>query len=483
MTQNPRAEGGDRKGDVGPDLRSPRSGLPKRPSIDSVTTINDDGSRYFVHPADVRGPWTTGRRLVAVVLMAVYVSLPFIPINGAPAVFLDVAHRKFHLFGLTLMFQDLWLLFFLITGLGFTLFLITAIVGRIWCGWACPQTVFLDHIIRRIERVIDGDAVARRKLEDAPLTAGKAIRRVVKHVLFFVFAALIAHLFMAYFVSVPELYRMAHRSPLENWGTFLFVFGMTSALYFDFAWFREQFCIILCPYGRLQSALIDDNSIVIGYDEKRGEPRGKTGTGDCIDCRRCVQVCPTGIDIRQGLQLECIGCEACIDACDEVMVRLDRKKGLIRHDSLNALAGRASKFLRPRLFLYLFFALAGATVFAFATTQVKPVILSVLRMQGSPYIRDESVIRNNFYLRLSNKRGSEHTYKIELVSPQAGLQATGATSAPVTLGPREEIQEPLILTVPDKDFHGQFDVEVNVVGESGRVETSRKIPFLGPFRE
>ncbi len=458
---------------------------PKRPSVDSVTTINEDGSRYFVHPADVSGPWTRARQVVALLLIAVYVALPFVPVNGAPAVFLDIAHRRFHLFGITLMFQDLWLLFFLITGMGFTLFLVTAIIGRVWCGWACPQTVFLDHVIRRIERLIDGDAVARRRLEDVPLGFGKAVRRVVKHALFFLFAALIAHLFMSYFVSVPELYRMAHLSPLENWGTFLFVFGMSTALYFDFAWFREQFCIILCPYGRLQSALIDDNSIVIGYDEKRGEPRGKPGatTGDCIDCRRCVQVCPTGIDIRQGLQLECIACTACIDACDEVMARLNRPKGLIRHDSLNALAGRASKFLRPRLFLYLFFAVAGASVFAFATTQVKPVVLSVLRMQGAPYIRDESIVRNNFYLRLSNKRGGAHTYRIEVNAPQPGLQSAGATSGPVTLGPGEEIQDPLILTVPDADFRGGFDVEVRVIGESGAVESSRKIPFLGPFRE
>ncbi len=457
----------------------------KRPSTDSVTTINDDGSRYFVHPADVSGPWTTARRLAGAILLAIYIAMPLVPINGAPAVFLDVIHRKFHLFGITLMFQDLWLLFFLITGVGFTLFLVTAIIGRVWCGWACPQTVFLDHIIRRIERFTDGDAISRRKLDAAPLSAGKFMRRIVKHGLFFFVAALIAHLFLSYFVSIPELYRMMHASPLENWGLFLFVFAMTAALYFDFAWFREQFCIILCPYGRLQSALIDDNSVVIGYDEKRGEPRGKPGdtTGDCIDCRRCVQVCPTGIDIRQGLQMECIACAACIDACDEVMVRLDRKKGLIRHDSLNALAGRASKFLRPRLFLYLFFAALGASVFAFATTQVKPVNLSVLRMEGAPYIRDTSDIRNNFFLRLANKRSTAHTYTIVLESPQKVLLSTGATSAPIRVEAGGEVQEPLILTVPDADFRGQFEVDVRVVGESGKVETSRKIPFLGPFRQ
>jgi cytochrome c oxidase accessory protein FixG len=263
------------------------------------------------------------------------------------------------------------------------------------------------------------------------------------------------------------------------------VFAVSAALYFDFAWFREQFCIVLCPYGRLQSALIDDNTVVVGYDEKRGEPRGKAGTttGDCVDCRRCVQVCPTGIDIRHGLQMECIACEACIDACDEVMVRLDRKKGLIRHNTMNALTGRVSKFLRPRLFLYAFFALAGMTVFLFATREVKPVVLSLARMQGAPYIRDAGLVRNNFMLRIGNKRPTEHTYRVVAEAPVEGFEALGASAKPIVLAPGEELTKPLILTVPDAAFRGQFEVEVRVLGENGEVENMRRIPFLGPFRE
>lgn len=458
---------------------------PKRPNRDSVTSINEDGSRYFIHPADVTGFWTRWRRVVAWGLMVFFVALPMVPIGGHPAVFLDVLGRKFHLFGLTLMFQDLWLLFFLITGVGFGLFLVTAVVGRIWCGWGCPQTVFLEHVFRRVERLIDGDALARRRLEDAPWSFGKGVRRVLKHGIFLVLAAAIAHLFLSYFVSLPVLWEMMHRAPTENWKLFVFVFGLTGLIYGDFAWFREQFCIVLCPYGRLQSVLIDDNSIVIGYDEKRGEPRGKAGTttGDCVDCRRCVQVCPTGIDIRQGLQLECIGCESCLDACDEIMVKLARPKGLIRHDSLNALAGRPAKLMRPRLLLYLFLALAGATVFFFAVQQVKPVILSVVRMQGAPYIRDEGTIRNNYLVRLANKRSVEQTYEIRLESAQAGLVAAGVTQHGVRLGPGEEIREPLIVTVPDAEFRGQFDLQIQVVGESGEVESELRMPFLGPFRE
>jgi cytochrome c oxidase accessory protein FixG len=458
---------------------------PKAPTIDSVTTINEDGSRYFVQPADVYGRFTLLRRLSAVFLIAVYVLLPFIKINGEPAVFLDLMHGKMHLFGITLMFQDLWLLFFLITGMGFSLFLVTAILGRIWCGWACPETVFLDHVFRRFERLIEGDAQARRNLDRAPWTAGKLVRRGLKHGIYIVLSALIAHMFLSYFVSLPVLYAMIHRSPLENWSVFLFVVSLTGILYFNFAWFREQFCIVLCPYGRLQSVLIDDNSIVVGYDELRGEPRGKPGegTGDCVDCRRCVQVCPTGIDIRQGLQLECISCAACVDACDDVMKKLGRRLGLVRHDSMNALAGKPTRFLRPRLFLYFFLMMVGAGVFLFATQQVKPVIVSVLRMQGSPYFRDDTTVRNNFLMRIANKLATPQTYIVSVESKVPGVEVAGGNNKTLRLGAGEEIQEPLILSLPDADFHGQFEVEVFIKGEGGKTETSRSVPFLGPFRE
>lgn len=457
----------------------------KAPTIDSVTTINPDGSRYFVHPADVRGFFTRWRRVTALLLIVVYVALPIVPINGKPAVFLDVLHRKLHLFGTTLMFQDIWLLFFLITGLGFGLFLVTSIVGRIWCGWACPQTVFLDHVFRRVERWIEGDSPARRKLDAAPWSPEKIFKRVLKHGVFVALSLAMANVFLSYFVSLPGLYQMMKQSPTEHWGAFLFAVTLAGLIYFNFAWFREQFCIAMCPYGRLQSALIDDNSIVIGYDAIRGEPRGKPAddTGDCVDCRRCVQVCPTGIDIRQGLQMECISCAACIDVCDEVMDRLDRPRGLIRHESLNALSGKASKFWRPRLFIYMALSLLGASVFLMASREVKPITVSVLRMQGAPYFRDASVVRNNFFLHIANKRSEPHEYKIETQSDNPNLQVVGKITSGIRLDGGEEVQEPLILTVPDKEFRGKFDVRINILNRGGKIEAERTVPFLGPYRE
>ena len=379
---------------------------PQKPNRDFVTTIREDGSRLFLHPADVNGWFTKARRWSGWLLIAVYLSLPWIPVGGHPAVFLDVADRRFHLFGFTLAFQDAWLMFFGITGLGFGLFFITALLGRVWCGWACPQTVFLEHVYRRIERWMEGDAVARRRLDAAPWTVLKFPRRGGKQVIFFAVSAVIAHLFLAYYVSIPELWTMMSEAPGVHWASFVFVFVFTAILYFNFAWFREQLCIVICPYGRLQSVLIDDHSLVIGYDAERGEPRGKVGTPDagaCVDCNRCVQVCPTGIDIRQGLQLECIGCAACVDACDDVMTKLKRPTGLVRYDSQAGFAGGVTKWVRGRTMLYFILLAIGMLVATWALSTVRPANLSVTRMMGGPYFVTTDEVRNQFLVRIINK--------------------------------------------------------------------------------
>ena len=483
-----------------------------RPVLDSVTTINADGSRYFLYPADTSGGFTHWRRISAGLLIAVYLLLPWIPVNGHPAVFLDLAERRFHFLGYTLAAQDVWLLFFGVSGLGFALFFLTALFGRLWCGWACPQTVFLDLVYRRIERWIEGDAPARRALAAAPLSADKFSRLVAKHALYVAASLVITHLFLAYFVSLPELWLFMHAAPGEHWAAFLFVFIAAGGLYFNFAWFREQLCIVICPYGRLQSALTDDHTMSIGYDARRGEPRGKQTTedrrqktddqtvgtvsarsaqssvlgslssgavGDCVDCNRCVQVCPTGIDIRHGLQMECIGCAACIDACDEIMAKVHRPVGLIRYDSFAGLTGGRTRWFRPRIVLYGVLLAIGATVAAFAFSTVKPANFLVYRAGGAAYFVGRDEVRDQFMVRLVNKRTTPATFIVSTEGLPAGLRQSGFES-PVTLAPMAESVSPLVLQIDRKVYTGPFKFTVRVRDAARTFTLAREVEFMGP---
>jgi cytochrome c oxidase accessory protein FixG len=453
------------------------------PSLDSVTTIRDDGSRQFIHPASVSGRFTRARSIAGLILMVVYIALPWVPINGHPAVFLDVLNRQFHLFGLTFVTQDLWLGFFAITGVGFSLFYITSLLGRVWCGWACPQTVFLD-IVRRIERLIEGDAPARKKLDSERWTGRKTLVRGGSRLALGVFAFLVAHVFLSYFVSIPHLYEMMTHNPAEHWGAFIFVFAMTFALWFDFTWFREQFCIILCPYGRIQSALTDDNTFNIGYDEKRGEPRGKKGVaaGDCIDCKKCVQVCPTGIDIRHGLQLECIGCAACVDACDGVMAKLERKPGLIRYDSFNGLKGKPRRIIRPRIIFYTVMLGIGMIALTIALSRFQSMTVSMNRLSSAAYFLDganEETIRNQFMVRIINKRNAAADFKIEIQNPPAGLEV-GGIEQHYNIPAQGAETVAMIMRLPRANFKMDIPLKVKISTLDGKSSVERTMKFLGP---
>ncbi len=455
------------------------------PRREELNSINDDGSRYIIHPADVRGAFTKARKIVAGFLILLYAALPWIPVNGYPAGYLDTELMRFHFMGLTFASQDMWLAFFLISGLGFGLFYVTALAGRVWCGWACPQTVFLEHVYRRVERWIEGDAQARKRLDNAPIGMERILKRGRKHVAFLVVSLLLAHVFMAYFLSVPNLWAMMHQAPGENWGVFLFVFVYSVALYFNFGWFREQLCIIICPYGRLQSALIDENSLVIGYDEKRGEPRGKPkneGVGDCVDCTRCVQVCPTGIDIRQGLQMECIGCSACIDACDSVMDKLNRPKGLIRYGSMNGLNGEKTKIVRPRIILYTVLLLIGALVLALSLRGVSETTITAWRVNGPPYFLEENRVRNQFFVRVTNKLNEPRSYRVSLEGMPEGTGTLGVDE-PFTIDGNGDVLRTVVLFVPNDIYDGGFETELRILNEEGETVAFRNLNFAGPNPE
>jgi cytochrome c oxidase accessory protein FixG len=272
------------------------------------------------------------------------------------------------------------------------------------------------------------------------------------------------------------------QSPSENWSAFVFVFLIAGALWFDLAWFREQFCIVLCPYGRLQSALIDNDSLVVGYDEKRGEPRGRKGTagaGACVDCLRCVQVCPTGIDIRQGLQMECIGCAACIDACDNVMDKLQRPRGLVRYDSRHGFEGKPTRWLRPRILLYTGLALLGAAALTYATSTLQSASVGLTRVTGIPYIVEAGVVRNQFFLRILNKRNAPVTFHVEVLGGPPNLHWSGAEDG-ITVAPLGEEMRTFVLTLSATELKEELPVRFRIVSTNGTI-VEKTATFLGPL--
>jgi cytochrome c oxidase accessory protein FixG len=452
---------------------------PEGPTLDKLAILDEQGHRKTVHPADVEGHRLQARRIVSTLLMGLFIVLPWVRMGGEPVVKLDIPRRSFHLFGHVFNGQDGFLLFFVLTGIGFTLITVSAMFGRLWCGWACPQTVWLEGLYRRIERVIDGPANERRALEDAPWTTKKVGKRALKWGAWLAISLFLGHTFVAYFVGAYELVGYLTEGPAEHMGAFVGAMGLAGAMMFDMAWFREQTCIVLCPYGRLQSVLTDEDTLVIGYDKQRGEPRGKASdphNGACVDCRRCVQVCPTGIDIRNGLQLDCIGCGQCADACDTVMVKIGRPKGLVRTDSLRGLRDDQRRFLRPRLAAY---AVAGAVGIVVSTTALYtrvPVEANVLRLPGAPYVLDDTgTVTNPLMLHLVNKTGDRLPVVIRVASP-ADLSST--LPPVVELEPEEQRNLPVVLRAPRGAIAPGTEVVLDV--RAGKYEKKPTTKWMGP---
>jgi cytochrome c oxidase accessory protein FixG len=458
-------------------------GRPRLPDLDTVYTINTDGTRNFLHPADVAGRWQQRKSIVFAILIAIYAVLPWIMIGGHPAVLIDIPRREAFLFGRTFTNQDFYLLFFLISGIGFGLFVLTALWGRIWCGFACPQTVFLEGVFRRIERWIEGPRETRIRRNQSPMSGGKFARKTVKHLSFLGLSLLLAHVFIAYFIPARDLWGVVRSDPANHWTAFLWVVVMTGILYFDFSWFREQTCLVVCPYGRLQSAMIDSDTIVIGYDAGRGEPRSKTAenAGDCIDCRRCVVVCPTGIDIRNGLQLECVGCANCVDACDEIMDRMGRPRGLVRYDSRRGFeTGARRKLLRPRVALYVALGLVGLTVASFAVTRRTNFEVHALRTRGMPYTLDAGAIRNLLQVNVQNKGKEPRVFRITLdARGQSGI-TTVIAEPRLALEGLADATVPIFVTMPQDAYSAAFPVTIAVRDSASGEVRQVEARFLGP---
>jgi len=393
----------------------------------------DEGSYYAahkkIHPRDVGGTFARLRVVAAFVLLGLFYCLPWVPWGDRQAILFDLPARKFHLFALTLWPQDFIFLAWLLVIAALSLFFFTAVAGRLWCGYACPQTVWTE-VFLWMERVTEGDRAKRIKLDAAPWSAAKLARKVAKHFLWVVFALWTGFTFVGFFTPVTDLAARTLTLSLSGWETFwLLFYGF--ATWGNAGFLREQVCKYMCPYARFQSAMFDKDTLIITYDAARGEPRGgrqrgtdprAAGLGDCTDCTLCVQVCPTGIDIRQGLQYECIACAACIDACDGVMDRMGYARGLVRYDTEHALDGKRSRVLRPRVLVYgvlLSLLLVG---FVAALALRKPVGLDVLHDRTTLYRSlDSGEIENVYLLKILNKAEQARSFRVEL-QQAAGLR-------------------------------------------------------------
>jgi len=362
------------------------------------------GKRKWLYPQAVTGRWQRMRRWTFLALHLILFVVPWIRVAGAPALLFDLPGRKLYALGGIFTARDTIFLLFILLFLAFSLFFFTSLFGRLWCGFACPQTVFLDAWIRPVEKWIEGDWVQRRRRDDGPWTFDKAWRKALKWALFGLFSFVISMAFMSYFAGARELWT-GRAGPSE----YALVFILTAFWFFDLSWFREQFCNYLCPYARFQSALTDDETVLVQYDASRGEPRGGADAkqvGRCVECNKCVFVCPQGIDIRHGFQLECIACARCIDACDMVMAKQGHE-GLIQFSSVAELKGRKPRRLRPRTVAYggLLTGIAAAGTMLMVARA--PFEASVQRAPGSLFTLDaDGYVRNTYLLRVTNKEAS-----------------------------------------------------------------------------
>jgi cytochrome c oxidase accessory protein FixG len=410
--------------------------------VEAPGTIGAAGKRRWLYPDRRTGPRGNRRKLTAICLILFYFVAPWINIGDRPLLRLDVQGQFASIFGFILKMNEYNLVFFFVASLGLLLFLVTSIRGRIWCGYACPQTVFVEWVIRPIEEWIEGPALKRRKRDSEPMDFQLFIRKAFKQVIFFAVGCLVANSFLGFFVDPRLIIHWIASPPTQHPTAFAFVLFLSGAMYFDLGWFREQFCSFLCPYARFQSVLLDNSSPTVAYDAKRGDPRGKkAGSGDCIDCGLCVRVCPTGIDIRDGLQLECIQCERCVDACDSIMENLKRPKGLILIASQADLAGAVTIpfYRRPRVLLYSFLIIFLTATGAFKMLSRETVAMTFLRQPGSAFARmDDGRISNIFSLRAVNHANKAESINLTIVNNLPGIQiiCPGCTDLVEPLGDR-----------------------------------------------
>ncbi len=445
--------------------------------------------RETIYQREVQGPWQRLRAVVLFVLAGFYMVLPWVTWGGRQAVLFDLPHRKFYLFGLTFWPQDFIFLSWLLIISAFALFFFTALAGRLWCGYACPQTVWTKFYMW-IEWLTEGDRIQRMRLDRGPWTREKVLRKAAKHALWFGLALVVGVTFVGYFVPIRDLVPRLPRFDVSWMEAFWLAVG-TLVLYADAGWMREQVCIYVCPYARFQGAMFDTATLTIFYDVARGEPRGRRarsadrtalGLGDCVDCGFCVQVCPTGIDIRDGTQYECIGCAACIDACNEIMAEVGYPKGLVRYATEDGLAGRAASVLRPRLVAYGAVLAVMIVAFAYGLASRVPLKVDVLRDRARLYrYTSEGLIENAYTLKIMNMDQDTHVYRIA-ADAIPGLQLTAPAQVEVASGAIVDV--PVSVSVAPEQLQQRSLPVVFTVEAAGRPEIAvrEKSKFISPAR-
>ncbi len=395
---------------------------------DRPINIDEKGSRKWIYAKKPKGKWYRRRSVFSWFVLAFFIAVPFIRIDGNPFILLDIASRKFILFGAIFWAQDTFILALLM--LSFILFIIvfTVTFGRLWCGWACPQTIFLEMVFRKIEYLIEGDFRKRLKLDKGPWSFEKIWKKLLKHSIFILISLMMTNTFLMWFIGSEKWLILIQEPISENLSGFLVMLAVSGFFYWVYSYFREQICTMVCPYGRMQGVLLDSKSIVVSYDYKRGEPRGAKTKGDCIDCGQCISVCPTGIDIKSGTQLECINCTACIDQCNSVMKRTGKDPGLIRfvsdtgikegHKSIWSARNRAYSVVLVILFSFFIYTLLS-----------RPIIeTTILRTPGLLYQENaNNTISNLYNIKIVNKTHENLPLEIRLISHEGEIKMAGSS--------------------------------------------------------
>ncbi len=454
---------------------------------DRLATIDEKGKRVWVYARQSKGKFTTSRNIVGVFLLLIFFAGPFLTINGEPVLLLNFIERKIVVFGERFWPQDFHLFFLAMISMMVFIILFTVTYGRIWCGWGCPQTVFMELIFRRIEYWIEGTQHAQKKLAGQPWNAEKIFKKGIKHLVFYGIAFTISNFFLMYIIGKDAWVELVTDNPKNHLAGLGAMVAFSFVFYFIFSWFREQVCTIVCPYGRLQGVLLDRNSIVISYDYIRGEPKGtflksenrqEAGKGDCIDCTQCVQVCPTGIDIRNGTQLECINCACCIDACNSMMRSVGQRPGLIRYASEKMIAKGAKFKFSIRTIAYSFVLLILLGLVSYSLLSRSEIEATVMRAAGSLFQEQpDNGISNLYNIKLVNKTNTDLPVDLRLLSHEGRIQLIGENVVVRSQSIGEAVFF-IILDKADVNSH-KMNIEVGIYN-NGKLIDKARATFIGP---